>query len=202
TKSPVLGVRPDLEHARAVAELAALLADLGHQVEEIDPKYPDATVPFLLQYFGAIRRESAMVERPELLERRTRRTARVGALARPGTIEWAVRQSEKVAVKANRVFERHDLLLTPAVGPRPPLAGAVQGVGTIPSLLKALPVSAYAGLWNVAGNPAASVPAGFAADGLPLSVQLVGRTDDEPTILSVAAQVERARPWGERRPAL
>ena len=52
------------------------------------------------------------------------------------------------------------------------------------------------------GNPAASVPVGFARDGLPLAVQLVGRTDDEPTILSVAAQLERAQPWTERRPAL
>jgi amidase len=202
TKSPVLGVRPDPEHVRAVVETAALLGELGHHVEEIDPQYPDATLPFLVQYFGAIRRESAMVERPGLLEPRTRRTARVGALARPPMIEWAVRQSENVSAKANRVFERHDVLLTPTLGPRPALAGAVQGVGTVPSLLKSLPVSAFAGLWNVTGNPAASVPAGFAVDGLPLSVQLVGRTDDEPTILSVAAQIERARPWGGRRPAL
>jgi amidase len=198
----VHGIRPDPEHERAVHDLAALLADLGHRVEEGDPHYPDATVPFLVQYFGAIHRESRIVERPELLERRTRRTARVGALARPATIEWALRQGEQVAARANRVFERHDLLLTPSAGPRPPVAGAVQGLGTVPTLLKSIPVSAYAGLWNVTGNPAASVPAGFASDGLPLSVQLVGRTDDEPTILSVAAQVERARPWAGRRPAL
>jgi amidase len=201
TKSPVPGIRPDPEHVRAVADLAALLSELGHQVEEVDPQYPDATLPFLVQYFGAIHRESAMVERPDLLERRTRHTARVGALARPAA-EWAVRQGEKVSVKANRVFERHDLLLTPSAGPRPPVAGAVQGLGTVPTLLKSIPVSAYAGLWNVSGNPAASVPVGFAADGLPLSVQLVGRTDDEPTILSVAAQIERVRPWGGRRPPL
>ena len=202
TKCAVMGVRPDPEHVQAVIDMAALLSELGHQVEEVDPHYPDATLPFFVQYLGAIHRESGLVERPELLERRTRHTARLGALARPATIEWAIRQGEKVAVKANRVFERHDLLLTPMLGPRPALAGAVQGRGTVPSLLKALPVSAYAALWNVSGNPAASVPAGFARDGLPLSVQLVGRTDDEPTILSVAAQLERAQPWAERRPAL
>ena len=202
TKSAVVGVRPDPEHVQAVVDMAALLGELGHRVEEVDPHYPDATLPFLVQYFGAIRRESEAVERPDLLERRTRHTARVGALARPAMIEWAIRQSETVAAKANRVFERHDLLLTPAVGPRPALAGAVQGRGTVPSLLKALPVSAYAALWNVSGNPAASVPAGFASDGLPLSVQLVGRLDDEPTILSVAAQVERVQPWAGRRPQL
>jgi amidase len=59
---------------------------------------------------------------------------------------------------------------------------------------------AYTALWNVTGNPAASVPAGMAPDGLPLAVQLVGRPDDETTILSVAAQLERARPWAQQRP--
>ena len=54
---------------------------------------------------------------------------------------------------------------------------------------------AYAALWNVAGNPAASVPCGLAGDGLPLAVQLVGRTDDEATLFSLSAQVEWARPW-------
>ena len=65
-----------------------------------------------------------------------------------------------------------------------------------------MPMIAYAALWNVAGNPAASVPAGFAADGLPLAVQLVGRPHDEPTILTVAAQLERARPWAGATPSL
>ena len=70
------------------------------------------------------------------------------------------------------------------------------------SLLRSLPISAYAALWNVTGNPAASVPAGFARDGLPLAVQLVGRSDDEPTILAVAAQLEQELAWTGRRPAL
>ena len=54
---------------------------------------------------------------------------------------------------------------------------------------------AYTALWNVTGNPAASVPAGVAADGLPLAVQLVGRRNDETTLLSLSAQLESARPW-------
>ena len=61
--------------------------------------------------------------------------------------------------------------------------------------LKAMPAIAYAAIWNVAGNPACSVPAGTATDGLPLGVQLVGPTDGEEPLLSLAAQLEAARPW-------
>jgi amidase len=202
TRSPVRGLRPDAEHVQAVRETATTLAGLGHQVEEVEPHYPEVTAPFLVQYVGAMRRESALVERPELLERRTRETARLGAWIRPGTIEWAIRQGEKASVSVDRIFERCDLLLTPVMATRPPLAGAVQGLGTVRSLLRSLPVSAYAAVWNVTGNPAASVPAGFGRDGLPLAVQLVGRSDDEPTILGVAAQLEQTLAWTERRPEL
>jgi amidase len=80
--------------------------------------------------------------------------------------------------------------------------GVLDGLGTVGAALKSMPMIAYTALWNVTGNPAASVPAGFASDGLPLAVQLVGRTDDEPTILSVSAQLEQARPWADKRPVL
>jgi amidase len=68
------------------------------------------------------------------------------------------------------------------------------------SSLASLPTITYAVPWNVAGNPAAAVPCGIAADGLPVSVQLVGRTDDEATLFSLSAQLEAARPfpsWGD-----
>jgi amidase len=61
---------------------------------------------------------------------------------------------------------------------------------------------AYCALWNVTGNPAASVPSGLGRDGLPLAVQLVGPTNAETTILGVAAQLEQARPWADARPVL
>ena len=53
---------------------------------------------------------------------------------------------------------------------------------------------------NVTGQPAAVVPWGLDRDGLPLSVQLVGRPSDEATLLSLSAQIESVRPWAHRRP--
>ena len=60
----------------------------------------------------------------------------------------------------------------------------------------------YTPAWNYLGNPAAAVPAGFTTEGLPLSVQLVGRPDDEETLLMLAAQIEAARRWVGERPLI
>jgi amidase len=202
TKPAALGVTPAPEHVQAVRDTARLLEGLGHRVEEVDPGYPDPTAAFVPQFFGGVRVQAAGVEHPERLERRTRETVRLGRWATRAVVDWAIRQGGKVAARANAVFDRVDLLLTPTIAPRPPRVGVLDGVGTVRAAWLATPMIAYTALWNVAGNPAASVPVGFAEDGLPLAVQLVGRHDDEPTILGVAAQLEQARPWAAARPSL
>jgi amidase len=176
-------------------DTARLLSDLGHDVFEVDPKYPDPTVAFVPQFFAGIRTEADEVEHYGRLERRTRQTYRMGTWVRPKVVDFALRQTEQVSRKANRVFDRCDVLLTPTIAHRPPRAGILDGAGTLRGALRSTPAIAYVALWNVAGNPAASVPCGPAEDGLPTAVQLVGRTDDEATLFSLAAQIEKARPW-------
>ena len=195
TRPAARGVRPDPVHVRAVADTARLLSDLGHDVREVDPRYPDPTAAFVPQFLGGVRTESDAVEHFARLERRTRETYRLGSWVRPRVIDWALAETEKVSARANRVFDDVDVLLTPAIAHRPPLVGRLDGVGTLGAALRAMPAIAYAALWNVAGNPAASVPCGTAPDGLPVAVQLVGRTDDEATLFSLSAQLEQARPW-------
>ena len=195
TTAVSVGVRPDPMHVEAVRETARLLTELGHDVREVDPHYPDPTAAFVPQFFGGIRAEADQVEHYDRLERRTRQTCRLGSWVTPKVIDWARAQSEQIAVKANRVFDDVDVLLTPAIANRPPQVGRLDGVGTVRGALRAMPSIAYAALWNVAGNPAASVPCGVGSDGLPLAVQLVGRTDDEATLFSLSAQIEQARPW-------
>jgi amidase len=202
TKPVTIGVKPDPEHVHAVRATAELLASLGHHVDEVDPGYPDPTAAFVPQFLGGIAVEAAEVEHPDRLERRTRETLRLGSWVRPRVVEWALRQGEKVAEKANRVFDGYDLLLTPVIALRPPQVGVLDGVGTLGAALRSQPMIAYTALWNVTGNPAASVPAGFGSDGLPLAVQVVGRPHDEATILTVSAQLEQARPWADVRPTI
>jgi len=198
TKSPIKGLRPHEAHVRAVRETAQVLTDLGHDVVEVDPHYPDATMAFVPQFFAGVRTEADAVEHYERLERRTRETYRLGSWVRPGVVEWALRQGEKVAARANRVFDGPqgvDVLLTPSIAQRPRKVGVLDKGGALRAALAAQPMIAYAALWNIAGNPAASVPSGVAEDGLPLAVQLVGRLGDETTLLSLSAQLETARPW-------
>jgi amidase len=202
TRPASLGARPVPEHVQAVQETARLLEDLGHTVEEVDPGYPDATPAFVPQFFAGVRSAGDLVEHPDRLERRTKETVRLGAWVRRGVVDRAMRHGERLATRANAVFDRCDLLLTPAIAHRPPTVGVLDGRGTVRAALASLPMIAYTALWNVTGNPAASVPAGFARDGLPLAVQLVARRHDEASILSVAAQLERARPWADARPTL
>lgn len=195
TRPTLRGVRPDPLHVRAVRETAALLAELGHDVREVEPDYPDTTMAFVPQFFGGVRTESDDVEHYARLERRTRQVYRLGGWVRPGVLHRALRAGERVAARANRVFDDVDVLLTPTIACRPPRTGVLDGVGPARAALRSMPMIAYAALWNVTGNPAASVPAGVGDDGLPLACQLVGRHGDEPTLLMVAAQLESARPW-------
>jgi amidase len=60
----------------------------------------------------------------------------------------------------------------------------------------------FTAVWNTTGQPAAAVPAGFSQEGLPLAVQLVGRPNDEATLVSLAAEIEAERPWAGHRPVL
>ncbi len=192
---PTAGVRNHPSHVAAVRDTAELLGELGHDVGEVDVRYPDPTAAFVPQFFAGIRYEADEVERFDRLERRTRQTYRLGAWVRPRVRDWSMRRTEAYSAKLNRVFEDIDVLLTPVTAHRPPKLGIIMGKGTVRSSLASMPTITYMVPWNLAGNPAAALPCGIADDGLPLAVQLVGRVDDEATLFSLSAQLERARPF-------
>ncbi len=195
TKPVTKGITPHPEHVAALHETARLLTDLGHDVREVNPRYPDPTTAFVPQLFGGIRTEADEVEHYDRLEPRTRETYRLGSWVTPKVIDFALRQTEKVSVKANRVFDSVDVLMTPTTANRPPRLGILDGAGSVRASLRSMPAIAYVALWNLAGNPACSVPSGMGSDGLPIGLQLVGPTDGEEMLLSLAAQLETARPW-------
>ena len=72
----------------------------------------------------------------------------------------------------------------------------------IRTLLAGGPYVTYTAAWNYLGQPAASIPAGLDDNGLPTAIQLVGPRGSETTIISLAAQMQHARPWAQLTPPL
>jgi amidase len=199
---PSPGLKVDPEVRGALDSTAGVLRSLGHRVEEHDPDYGLIGVVFLPRYLRGIEAEVATVPRPERLQRRTRGFARIGKLVPHAAVERARRDEEAAAARVNALFEDHDVLMTPVARQPPVSAQEWEGRSASRTLNGMARVYPYTGIWNASGQPAASVPAGFTADGLPLAVQLIGRPGDEHTLLSLAAQLEAERPWADRRPPL
>lgn len=195
TRPVTRGVRVHAEHRAAVEETAAALLSLGHDVHEVEPRYPDPTLAFVPQFFAGVRAEAAAVEHPEHLERRTRQVCRLGGWVGNRVLERALASGDRVARRADRIFAEVDVLLTPVVGPRPRAVGVLERGGPLRAALVSQPLIAWTALWNVTGHPAISIPAGLGSDGLPLAVQAVARHGAEGRLLGLAAGLERARPW-------
>ena len=202
TKPVVQPVRVGSEPRAAVEATAKLLADLGHEVTERDPDY--GRVPFQAlfgpRYLRGAYDDAARSERPELLERRTRGLARMGRLTTARQLAAARRAAGPFTDQVLRLWDDHDVLLTPTLPRLPAKLHEQEGLGTVRMLATSSPFTAFCAAWNVTGQPAASVPAGWTGDDVPLAVQLVGRPGDEATLIALAAQIEQARPWADRIP--
>jgi amidase len=202
TKVPQPLVRVGSEQLAAVDAAGALLRELGHDVVVRDPAYPLASIyaSFLPRYLRGISDEADAQAHPERLERRTRTMARMGSFFSDQRME-AVRAAEaRVSTRIQAIFDDVDVVVTPGAASGPSRIGAYQHRGAVSTLLLVGQRVPYFPVWNATGQPAAVVPWGFDGDGLPLSVQLVGRPFDEATLLSLSAQIEAARPWAHQRP--
>ena len=194
---PMLG-----DEVRAmVEETAELLRSLGHDVEWRDPEWGNVGNQISPRYLRGIAEDVDEAPDAGKLEPVTRGYRRLARFAAP---DWAVRRAlrleEKDRDRIGKVFRDHDVLLTPlTAGPPFEHGHLVRGtaLGTVLAESRFYP---NAVAWNHLGQPAAAVPAGRSSEDLPLAVQIVGRTNDESTLLSLAAQLEAERPWADRTP--
>lgn len=202
TKVPTLPVRIGKEDLAAVDQAGALLRDLGHEVITRDPEYPASAIyaNFLPRYLRGISDEADAQAHPEHLEARTRKMARLGSFFSDRRMEAVRAAEERVSTRIQSIFDDVDVVVTPGTAAGPSRIGAYQHRGAVSTLLLVAQRVPYFPIWNVTGQPAAVVPWDFDGDGLPISVQLVGRPYDEATLLSLSAQIEAARPWAQARP--
>ncbi len=186
------------EQEAALEGAAQLLAKLGAEVVEVDLPPNDQ--------FQAVCRTISHSEsfaihaqdlrtRPELYARVTRERLMLGGFLTATQYVQAQRLRRILTAKVNSLLEECDALLTAVIpGPAPVLEETDDGPWR-----KEQPISS---VFNVTGQPALALPCGFAASGLPLSAQIVGRAFDEAMVLRIGHAYERAAGWIERRPTL
>lgn len=187
----------------ALRRTADLVRGLGHEVVEHDPEFGETRPLFGPLWLRGIYDDSReLVADRSQLERRTRQMAAAGRLTPPSVVARARRGQVALVARLKKTFDDFDVLLCPALAAPPVEAGRWDGMSALRTFFGVVSWTPGTAVWNLTGQPAAAVPAGFTEDGLPLSVQLVARPDDESTLLALAAQIEREQPWADARPPL
>ena len=191
-------LRPDVR-AR-ILELAEKLAQLGHAVVEDDPPYGQIGLTFLPRATVGLAERVREAPHPELLDPRTLEAARLGRRLGGAALRAARRAEATLHDRFGAFFGRYDLVLAPTTAAPPPLVGAMLDLGGLATDRAMVAACPYAWPWNILGWPGVNVPAGFVAGGLPVGAQLLGPSNSEPLLLSLAAQLEADLRWHERWP--
>jgi amidase len=200
-----LGMPTDESCVEAARGTAALLEELGHSVEEVEvPTISEEMVPpfialtqgGLAEYEGV---DWSKVE-PHIAHQR-RASKELGAdeyVLAARTLELL---SRRELARWGRDF---DMLLTPTSAILPPQAGAVleaQHAAPDQPVLDVVASVAFTAFGNVSGLPAVSLPLHWTDAEVPVGVQLTAGPWQDAALISLAAQLEEARPWAERRPS-
>jgi amidase len=212
-RKPVGGNALEPALVRAVEQTATLLEELGHHVEEATPDYDAAASGAALGTIMAANtwtniqvRAGGRVPGPDDLEPVTRQTAEHGRGIGAHDYIRAVQTFHRTGRQLGFFFERYDVLLSPTVARSSlPLGVVRMDGGTEPFQKELAPMVAFTSVCNAAGVPAMSVPLAWTDDdtpigGLPIGLQFVGRFGAEELLFALAAELERARPWRNRRP--
>jgi amidase len=200
----------DPECRTAVATTARLLESLGHDVSEsapmamFEPEFSHHFVTIIAADTEAtFRAFEALLGRPISDDEIEPRNASYRAA---GKVMDAVTYLESRAWFggwARRVAEwwsSYDVLVTPTLGAPPPRIGWFTEDGPDREGVRIASFIPYTAQFNMTGQPAVSLPLHWSADGLPVGVQLVGAYGREDLLVRVAAQLEEAAPWADRRP--
>ena len=169
---------------------------------ERDPDYPPSGVygQALPRYFRGVYDDVKTLPHPERLGC-TDASVRPDRRADLGEADERDQGAEsEVAERIQSIFDDVDVVITPGTAMGPSRIGAYQRRGAISTLTMVAARVPFQAMFNVTGQPAAVVPWDLDGNGVPTSIQLVGKPFDEATLLSLGAQIEQARPWAQKRP--
>ncbi|MFS4096763.1 amidase [Streptomyces sp. AF1A] len=197
-RSPLAGVSVSRPYTAAAREAAGLLARAGHRVRRAEPPYPLSLGVTALRHWTAGTAVDAEGLDAARLARRTRVHAALGRHFVRSVRTGAER--ERLRARLAPFFAEHDVLLTPALARRSPVAGPWHERGWLRNVLVNTAYSPFTPPWNLTGWPAMSVPVGALPSGAPCAVQLVGRPGTEADLLDLAQELERLSPWRRTAP--
>ena len=201
--SPTLGIAAnDPEVEQAVRTAVGVLADLGADVEEVDPQIADPTDAFHVLWFTGAGKVLAGYGEGALAEVDPGLAAGVRAHAGDSAQDYLDAMAERMAlgVTMGAFHERYDLLLTPTMPVAAFPAGQPAPDGWPSSLWTSWTPYTYP--FNLTMQPALSVPCGLTADGRPVGLQVVGPRHADALVLRAGRAYERATDWHTATPAL
>jgi len=196
--------------ARAVADAAELLRSLGHEVEEVELPWQSDGIRELFGVVFAIQLSLSMAasgilagREPTPDDMEPMSWAIFSMVKKLGAVQnmAAVVQLQSHTRKLVSFLEPYDALLTPALAERPLPLGTLDTAAPEPmsTFTRSGLFTPFTPVFNASGQPGISLPLYEGEDGLPLGVQIVGRPAGESALLALAAQLEEARPWADRR---
>jgi amidase len=200
TTKTILPVPMADEVIAAYEETIGLLRSLGHEVTEAAPKVGRLATDFYPLYFRGIRDEAMSLPHPERLSDQSKGFVRLGRLFSDRRLAKIRDRMPAASARILELWRDHDVLLTPATAQLPVEIGHWRGQGALRTINGMSNVYPFGAAWNYTGQPAAVIPAGFTDLGLPRSVMLVARPNDEAMLVSLGAQLEAERPWADRTP--
>jgi amidase len=182
---------------------AHALEALGHDVTERDPAYGLAQLDFLQMWSRGVYETSLRFPDRSQFEPSTRQLAAFGQrLVPPRRRRALLAKRERTTARILALWDEFDVLLTPGLAKTPIAAEGGFGKSMPLAIDIAGRFTPFTPLFNLTGQPAVSLPAGTSPDGLPLSVQLVGRHGAEDLLYSLAGEIETAQPWVQNRPPI
>ena len=207
------GAPVEADALRVLEETAILAADLGHLVEEADPAVDGAAVvPTFLTLMAvntvvnlASHPSAGRAAREDEVERVTWLSAKMGEAVSGAEYLRAIQTMHRLGRQMAAFHRDCDVLLTPGLA-----TGTAVELGWLDMTMddadeywrRVFHFSPFTVWFNITGQPAIMLPLGESADGLPVAVQAVAPYGDEATLFRFAAQLESARPWFDRKPAM
>jgi amidase len=202
TTTPPIDMPVDRECLEAANTAAELLAELGHDVREETPPWRE---PSLFETFLAVWQVGPALH-PVDDARMTRLNRELVASARATSAAdyaRAVAQLQALARRMVAFWSSADVVVTPTLALPPVPIGWQEAVdGAFEQLFRNTEFTPFTAIANLTGLPAMTLPLHWTETGVPVGVQVIGPPAGDALLLSLAAQVEAARPWGARRPPL